>query len=69
MSRSFPLVRSALGAQLIPVASVFTPGWIISRVMGLIFGSILFADPLISHIIDELDRSIPDWKERLILEQ
>jgi len=41
----------------------------VSRGMGAAFGFMLFANPLLGYIIDELDRTIPDWKERLILEQ
>lgn len=39
-----------------------------SRAIGLIFGLALFTQPLLMHIIDELDRSIPDWKSKMILE-
>jgi hypothetical protein len=57
------------GLWLTAVVTTFTPAWVFSKVFGLIFGFILFGDPLISHVIDELDRAIPDWKERIILEQ
>jgi hypothetical protein len=47
---------------------ILTPAWIISKAIGAVIGTLLFAQPLISHLVEELDNVIPDWKQKLLLE-
>jgi hypothetical protein len=47
---------------------MFVSERMISKSVGLIFGFLLFGQPLITHIMKELDRSIPEWKSKLVLE-
>jgi hypothetical protein len=50
------------------VISIFVSEHAVSKSFGLIFGFLLFAQPLITYIMKELDESIPEWKSKLILE-
>lgn len=54
--------------MLIAVLSLTVSEWAISRACGLIVGMALFGQPLISHVVNELERTVPDWKSKLILE-
>ena len=51
------------------VLSTFVSEHVFSRVVGLIFGLLLFGQPVLTRIIHELDQRIPNWKEKLILEK
>jgi len=50
------------------VISIFVSERAISRGLGFVFGFLLFGQPLISYSMKELDRNIPDWKSKLVLE-
>lgn len=50
------------------VISTFVSERAVSRSFSLVFGFLMFGQPLISYSMKELDRSIPDWKSRLVLE-
>lgn len=47
---------------------MFVSERMISRVLGIIIGFILFGQPLISHILEELDRIDPHWLTVILLE-
>lgn len=40
-----------------------------SRIAGILFGVIMFGQPVLSLAVRELDARIPDWKEKIILEK
>ncbi|ORY28959.1 hypothetical protein BCR39DRAFT_533329 [Naematelia encephala] len=54
-------------APVLPI-STFVSERMVSRAFGIIFGFLMFGQPLITYVIDELDRAIPHWKSRLLLE-
>ncbi|KAK4687961.1 hypothetical protein P7C73_g2149, partial [Tremellales sp. Uapishka_1] len=50
------------------VLSLFVTERMVCRALGLTFGFLLFGKPVMDVVLAELDRRIPRWRERLILE-